>query len=48
MKLKPEVVIGFVRPDPEPGNHVTFACSDRAVVLADPHHTNAVAPFFEA
>ena len=46
--LEPKVVIGLMRPDPEPGNHVTFTYSDRAVVLADPHHTNAVAPFFEA
>ena len=49
LDLKSEVVIGFVRSNPEPGNHhVTFTYSECAVVLADPHYTDAVAPFFEA
>jgi hypothetical protein len=46
--LEAEVVIRFVRSNPKPGNHVTFPYSDRSVVVADPHYTNAVAPFIEA
>ena len=44
---KAEVVILLVRPDPKPGNHIAFAQSERAVMVADAHHRNAVASFFE-
>ena len=34
-------------PIQKPGNHIAFAKSERAVMVADAHHTNAVASFFE-
>src|SRR6187551_2550137 len=45
---KPKAVVILMCADPEPGDDVTFANADSAVVVTDSHDTDSVAPFFES
>jgi hypothetical protein len=36
-----------MRADPEPGNHVAFTQTERAIMLTNPNDANSVAPFLE-
>lgn len=45
--LKPEAVVLLVRANPEPGDHVALAHTQRAVVIANTNDADAVPPLFE-
>ena len=47
-RSKSEAVIFFVCPNPKPGDDITLAQTDRAIMVADANNADLVSPLFKA